>query len=396
MAALLENILLGKEYLAVEFFHSDRKEKFSLLKVQKKKNELTIAQMEILEQIDDLSVHKSKVPFVLIINNDQVLQKEVQGIEPNDKKVLHKAFPNLNVEDFYYEIWRHGKVSLIAICRKSYIDELLGRLGKEFSIAVISLGVSGISSLSGFAAPSLVTTNTQSISLDLDMQENLISFNVSQNADYNINGLNVQNTHLLAFCGILKFILPSATTGNIIDLTMVLDENFHQKTFFEKGLKTTIGFLLVLLLINFFLFSHYFDKATEMAATVSVYKSGIENTTKIKQRIIEKEQKLKSFTSNAASASAFVINDLVKNIPSSILLSEIIYHPLEKKVKQDEMILVKNNIVFISGMTLSNTAFTGWIEEIESNRWVNSITITSFGKDEDNNTKFSVSIILKK
>lgn len=394
MAALLENILLGKEYLAVEFFHSDRKEKFSLLKVQKKRNELTIAQMEILGHIDELSVHKSKVPFALIINNDQVLQKEVQGIEPNDKKVLHKAFPNLNVEDFYYEIWRHGQVSLIAICRKSYVDELLGRLGKEFSIAVISLGVSGISSLSGFAAPSLFTTNTQSISLD--MSENLISLNVSQNADYNINGLDVPNTHLLAFCGILKFILPSATTGNIIDLTAVLNENFHQKTFFEKGLKTTIGFLLVLLLINFFLFSYYFDKASEMAETVSVYKSGIENTTKIKQRIIEKEQKLKSFTSSAASASSFVINDLVKNIPSSILLSEIIYHPLEKKVKQDEMILVKNNIVFISGMTLSNTAFTGWIEEIESNRWVDSITITSFGKDEDNNTKFSVSIILKK
>lgn len=394
MAAFIENFLLGKEYLAIEFFHSNRKEKISLLKVQKKKNELTIYQKEIFEHLDELFIHKSKIPTALIINNDQVLQKEVHSTEANDKKILHKAFPNLNLEDFYYEIWRHEQVSLIAICRKSYIDELLDKLSKEFSIVAISLGVSGISYLSGFALPLLIATNTQSISLDV--QENLISHNPPQNIDYDINGLNVPNTHLLAFCGVLKFVLAPVTTGNITDLTVILNENFQQKTFFEKGLKVIVGLLLGLLAINFFLFSYYFDKSTEMSETVTVYKSEIENITKIRQRIIDKEQKLKSFTNNTASASSVIINDLVKNIPTSILLSEIMYNPLEKKIKQEETILAKNNLILMSGLTLSNTAFTGWIEKMESNKWVNNITITSFGKDEENNTKFSVSIILKK
>lgn len=394
MASVIENILLGRQYIALEFFALNRQEKIALLEVQKKRKELIIAQNEIFDSIDALNGHKSKSPAVLIINNDQVLQKEVQGNDASDKKLLHKGFPNLQTDDFYYEIWRKESFSIIAICRKSYVDTLIDTLHKEFRVNDISLGVLGVSMILGFDLPEKLNTNTET--LFLDAAENIVAKEAVPPVQYTINGLTIQNTHLLGFCGILKFILPTATTGTVRELGLVLEEKFKQKTFFEKGIKIGVAILLSLLLANFFLFSYYFGKANEMSETVSLNRAGIENLTKIKERIKDKEQKLESFTNNAASSSSLVINDLVKNTPASILLSQLDYHPLEKKIKEDEALTTKDSLMVISGTILSNTAFTDWVENIEKTECVKNVIITSFGKSEETETEFSINVILKR
>jgi len=393
MAARIENTLLGKQYIALEFFSLNRQDKIAFLSVQKKKNELVIVQKEIYNNIEDLFLQKSKYPAALIINNEQVLQKEVLGTDSSDKKLLHKAFPNLQADDFYYEIWRRGTSSLVAICRKTYVNKLLTDMEGGFRIAVISLGVCAISVLSQFELPPLLATNTSILDLD---QENIITGGLPENKDYTINELNVPNTHILAFSGVLSLLLPTATTGSLWELGTIIHETFKQKTFFEKGLKTAIVVILTLLVINFFLFSHYFKKANEIADTVALNKSGIENITRIRKRIKDKEQRFESFTGATASASSLAINQLVKDMPASLLLSNIVYHPLEKKVKVDEAIMATESLIEISGSSLSNIAFTNWIESIEKMNWVGKVTINSFGKDAEGNTGFSISITVQK
>lgn len=394
MGALLENIILGKQYAAIEFFSLSRQEKIAFLLVQKKRDELLIAETHIYNDIKELGQKKAKLPVALIINNEQVLQKEVQGTDANDKKLLHKAFPNLQSDDFYYEIWRRESSSVIAICRKLYVEELLSGVNQYFKIATTSLGICSIATLSGFELPKELSTNTQTIAFET--QESILINIIPSFKKYIINSLELPNTHLLTFCGILNILLPSLTTGSITDLNTTLDETFKQKVFFEKGLKAVIFVLLLLLLVNFFLFSFYFKKANEMAETASLNKAGIENISLINKRLKDKEQRLERFGNNTASASSEIINDMVKNMPPSLLLSEMTYHPIEGKLKEGEPLKVSDSLVSISGTSISNMAFTSWIEELEKLNRINNVTIASFGKDANGSTVFTISISIEK
>lgn len=393
MAAFLENILIGNQYVGIEFFSVNNEEKTAFLQVWKNKGELAIFRQEIFTGMESLKENKIKLPAVIIINNEQVLQKEVQGTDTNDRKLLNKAFPNMQADDFYFEIWRREHTSIVAVCRKSYTDGVLSSLKDVLRVTHISLGVTALSFIADFELPAVITTNTQEIGLA--NQENGIRAGRITPQTYGINGLEVPNTHLLSFCGVLKYVLPGSTTGNVTGLGTTLKENFKQKAFFEKGLTIGIGTLLALLLINFFFFTYYFDKATAIDETVSLNRSGIENIVNIKLRIKEKERKLESFANNAASGSSVIINDIVKNIPHSMLLNELSYHPLEKKLKEGETVATQDSLIIVSGTTLSNTAFTSWVGNLEKLAPADKVTITSFGKDEAGKTEFSVKITLK-
>lgn len=393
MATFIENILIGKKYIGIEFFSVNNKDSIAFVQVEKNKSGLIISKNEVFDTIESLSKEKTNCAAVLVINNIHVLQKEIQGNDSNDKKLLHKAFPNLNTEEFYYEIWRKDTITIISICRKNYVDNLIHSLQSSFKITSVSLGVCAIANLTSFSVPDVIATSTQT--LFLSAEENILHPEIKQNKNYIINELSILNINILGFASVLKLIFPSKNTGTIIDLNTLLTEDFKQKTFFEKGIKIGIGFILIVLVINFFLFSYYFDKATVINEKVSLNKTGIENIKRIKERIKDKEQILKDFTDISSSRSALLINKIISALPSSILLSEIIYHPLEKKVKNEEQIILLDNTINIIGTTLSNQAFTSWIENIEEIKEVKEVTIVSFGKNPENETVFSIKIVVQ-
>jgi hypothetical protein len=393
----LTTLLLGKQYIGIEHFSLNNEEKTAILLVEKKKEELVIVQKDRISFSETFPEKWNKtLPYFLVVNTNQIIQKEVQGIDSSDEKLLHKAFPNTNWEEFYFEIWRLETKSIVAIGRKTYVEELLSNYHTQgISIAGISLGVCSISEIKGYAKESELLTNHQTISWN---RENpIIRSNVEiLDSTFDINGLAVQNSHLLTFSGILRLLLNgTGNTGNLINYSHQLYENYNQGSFFSKGIKLVVGTLLIILLINFLTFSHYFKLAEETSENLLLSKSSLEEVVKTKQRILAKEQKVKNVAAMTASQSSLVINEVTKRIPQSILLTELIYHPLEKKIKTEEPIVTQEKTITLSGTTINNAAFTHWVEAMEQLLWMNQVVITRFGKNELNETEFSIKLILK-
>lgn len=388
--------LLGKQYIGVEHFTLNNEEKVALLLVENKKEGLVIVKKDRVNYNGKIAEKwDSKLPFFLIINSSQVIQKEVLGTESSDEKLLHKSFPNINWEEFYYEIWRLKTKSIIAIARKSYINTLLEDYeNQKITVAGISLGVCTISDIIEYTDKKELYTNHQSISKE---ETQIIAINPLEFAvTYNINDLQIENRQLLAFSGILKLILNKAlNTGSIIVYSDILYDSYNQKAFFNKGFKVMVGIILGVLLLNFIFFTHYYKLAQESSEILLVNKSSIEDVDKIKQRIIIKEEKVKSINGKMISRSSLILNEIANKIPSSIILTELTFNPLEKKIKADEPILTKDKIITISGTTIANEAFTKWIENLEKLKWVDKVLIMHFGKDENNETTFSINLTLK-
>jgi hypothetical protein len=393
----LTSFLLGKQYIGIEHFSFNNEEKTAILLIEKKKEELVITQKDKVTYSEKIAEKwNKKLPFFLIINTNQVIQKELTAIDATNEKLLHKAFPNTNWDEFYFEIWRLKTKSIISISRKNYIDELLSNYHKQgITVAGISLGVCSIVEIVNYTNENELFTNHQSISYH-DENQIIKTARADSNTTYNINGLEVKNNHLLVFSGILRLLLnTTVNTGNCINYSQELYENYNQQSFFSKGIKLMISVLLTILLINFFTFTHYYTLAQETSESLLLSKSSLEDVSKTKQRVQSKEQKVKNVVAMTSSQSSLIINEIVKRIPQSILLTELIYHPLEKKIKTEESIIIQEKTVTISGTTINNEAFTHWVETIEQLKWIDQVVITRFGKNDLNETEFSIKITLK-
>lgn len=392
----LNNLLLGNQYLGIEHFSLNDEEKVAVLWVEKKKQELVIIRKDNKTFSDTFLRNLNKsTPLYLVINTNQVIHKEISDTDASDNKLIHKAFPNLKGEDFYFEIWRLKTKSIVAISRKTYINEIISKY-KENKIEVtgISLGICSISEIVKFTKNEEFITNHQSVFLNQE-NENTISNSSKKNITYNINGLDIQNSHLLAFSGILILLLNNkVTTGNLKDFNNQLYYDYNQKSFFFKGLKVLICFFLTILMTNFFVFNYYFKKAQENTEKLSLDNNSIETINKSKERIKIKEQNLKNLIAISVSSSK-LINEITKKVPQSILLNELIYLPIEKKIKEGESITIEKNTILISGTTINNKAFTKWIEDIEKLAFLKEVIITHFGKNENNETIFSIKLIIK-
>lgn len=392
----LNNFLLGKQYIAVEHFTLNSEDKVALLLVENKKEGLVISKKDRVSYNGTIAEKwDPKLPFFLIINSNQVIQKEVSGIDPLDEKLLHKSFPNTNWDEFYYEIWRVKTKSVIAIARKSYVDTLLENYkNQKIEVAGISLGVCSIADIIEYSNENQFFTNYQLVSKE---ENPIIAINpLETTVAYTINGLQIENRQLLAFSGILRLLLNNtANTGSALSYSEELYDDFNQNSFFNKGIKIMVGIVLAILVFNFIFFSRYYKLAQESSETLLVNKSSIEDVTKIKQRIIVKEEKVKDIDGRMTSRSSQVINEIANRVPTSILLTELICNPLEKKVKAEEPILTKDKLIVISGTTIANQDFTKWVEEIEKLKWVDKVLITHFGKNEENETTFSINLTLK-
>jgi hypothetical protein len=392
----LKNLILGKKYIGIEHFNSENEEKVSFILIEKKRNELVIVKKNYKIHSDSFyETLDKKLPFYLIINTNQVIQKEIFDIDSSDQKILHKAFPNISANDFYYEIWRLESKSIVAISRKTYVNEFINQYEKKgITIAGISLGVCSISEISKFTTNKQLKTNYQSISLN--EEESILGKNESLSiSEYEINGLNISNNYLLAFSGILRLLLNSNNTGNLIDLNHQLYDNYNQKSFFSKGIQIGTVIILSLLLINFFLFNNFYRKSQSAGETLSVNSATQITIKKVKERINIKEKQLLNTSRNTSGKSSAIINELVEKVPSSILLSELTFNPLSKKVKENEGIESIEKTVIISGTTLNNNDFTKWVENIEKLNFINKVVITNFGKNEALETTFALKLTLK-
>ena len=392
----LNKLLYGNQFIGIEIFSLNDGQNVAVLNIKKENNELIITQKESRSSIDKLTKKIAKNhPIALIINNNNIIQKEVDSIEINELKILGKAFPNLKVVDFYYEISTLNSKSIVAICRKSYVDELiLSYKLIDIPITKISLGVCSISSIVSFNIDPILKTNTQQVdsanevAIIKPIEKNLVS-------TYDINGLAIESTFLMCFSGIFNLVIGIQNRGSIVELNSRLYNTFYQYSFFNKALKAIIYVLLSILLINFFTFNYYFKKANDTATSLNANKNIIKKIKVIKAHLKIKNEKVANYINSSNSRSSKIISELIKPLPNSILLSELIFHPLEKKIKQEEAIVTQNNIILISGVTSNNEAFTNWVEEIEHFNWLKNVTIVNYGKNEVKETVFTLKLNCK-
>ncbi|WP_323787698.1 hypothetical protein [Psychroserpens sp.] len=389
-------LLYGNHFCGIEHTSSGEGEFIFVSVIKQSKKELNQEFNFELQSIKDVSEKFKKNQHAhLIINNEKVISKSLQSNQNEAQKLVYKSFPNINIEDFYFEVLSENNNHFISICRKDYVNTLIQKyLEHNTFITSISLGNNIFSTIKSFIKEQNVFTSNALIKLK-EGQIITINKTIVENKYYEINGLRVSNTEILSFSASIQSILKNnATTTNFEIKHSVLLNEFKQTRFFSQYLKFTGLFILGMLLVNFLLFNHYFNEVNHLQQITAVNKSTKQKILILDESVSKKQKLADDLLRSNGSKSSFYVNTIMNSLPETILLSEYDYQPLLKRVKPDKPIVLDTKAIMVSGRSSDSELFSTWIARLEQIDWVKKVDIISYGLSSNHLPDFEIKITL--
>ncbi len=393
---MLKNLLTylkeGNIFNAVEVQDNNT---YHFISVKRNKNELDIVTVKSFESPGQIPEFIPKNASVfLIVNTEHILTKIISDQKSEGPAVVNKAFPNLKMDDFYFETFQSGENSIVSICRKDEIHTLLKNF-EEYKIGIsgFSLGMSQIHNVIPFIKEKELQLNNHLVTT-ADTGIDSIKINNPDNVRvYNVNGMEVSGRYMLGFSGILGSILQQNTfTSNFIPVNSALKDEFLNKRFFNLFSKAALVFLLSILLINFLVFNHYFSKSEQLTQTSEVNKINKEKLLKLDAQIKSKEKMAEDVLSASSSRASFYLDQIASVMPATLLMNELNYQSVKKQVKDGEAIEFDEDAILISGTSSNSDDFSRWVEIMEKFEWTGSIAIKDYDYTSKSSSLFTLLI----
>ena len=162
-----------------------------------------------------------------------------------------------------------------------------------------------------------------------------------------------------------------------------IKEEFKQKQKFEF-----IGWSLLIaafsvLLVNYFVFNHYWTKTRGLSSTLASNQSALDRYDTLKLEFAEKKEFLQQNGLLENSRTSFYADKLAASLPPSIQWIDVNIHPVKKKQVNDETegFFFENKSIKISGKCQRSTDLNDWMKEVKLKSWISSVTLLNYTQD---------------
>jgi hypothetical protein len=338
-----------------------------------------------------------KQHIFLVINDDNILTKRIESEQTELEKLVHNAFPNINLEDFVYEVLTQHNNHFISICRKEYVEELISNY-KNFGgfVINISLGNTLASSIVQYIKEETLLSSNANIVLKDNEIISIERREVESIANYDINGLKINSTQVLSSAAALAEILQNfnpRTNFNVLKKS--IREDYLQSRFFSQFLKFSLIFILSLLLVNFLVFNHYFNEVHTLQQISQLNQSTKQKIMDLNVHVNKTQKMADDMLKSNSSKSSFYTNSIIQGLPNSILLSELIYQPVIKRIKAGQSIETNINTIIISGESNNREQFSKWIRDLEAIEWIKKVEISNYEDVSKSLSNFNLKINIR-
>lgn len=387
----------GNYFCGIEHTSQNSHDRIYATILKKKGSKMEIERLHDQISINDITSKLPKKQHVfLIINNDNVLTKCIENQPTEEVKLVYNAFPNINLDDFFYEVILQQKQCIVSICRRAYVETLILEYRKNnISIINISLGSNIVSSIIEYLNLEYALTSNTKISIDNKTITSIENTKATDTFNYDVNGLTVRNDYLISFSGAINSLLSHFQPITNLDvLKQSLRRDYNQSQFYIQFSKFGLVLLLVILLFNFLAFNHYYSQ-------VDILQKTFQSNQETKQRIdqlsasINKSQKIiEDILKSSASKSSFYIDAIIQISPNSILLSELNFQPVIKNIKEGVSIEILNHIILVSGESNNSELFSKFINDLEKISWIKKVEVLSYEDSINPISNFSIKLTI--
>lgn len=368
------------------------------MEAQIKRKELVISKQCKAATLSELlkSGHPS-IPLFVGYNSDGVITKIApQNSTLRGRAAVEQLFPGLNFENFYYQITQLKGHQVVCIAKKDVVETFLANLKeKKLQIVGFSLGVSPMEYILNQVDQEIAYTHSEKIAYINGSSDGLsiIKSDTHSPVFYNINGLNIESTFLLPFSGILNFLSPASNGNtNFDDSIQNLQSRFKNERIFSLLLRTSLVFILLILLSNFLVFNSYFSKMETTRERLAIDNEARKNLTLVRDRVTDKQKKVEAVLSTSNSRTSFYLDRLAASVPHNILLSELQYQPLKKPVQVSKPIELDSHTILLLGTCSQSDIFSQWIQQLEAFEWVKGVETMDYDYKNSRSSTFKIKI----
>lgn len=388
----------GKEFTSIE--HCSKADGTFLiytLTAKKKNGEYHIQKTSKDKSVKNVAKQLNKNQHLILnITGSQVLIRAT-GSSGNDLKILGSAFPNLDTNEFYYQILRTSSQCFVALCRKEFVEETL-KLYKATNLEIISfsLGFFTIQHLINSFPEQIIQLPSYSL---ITKEKEIISFEKNDKPlipiEYSIDDTLVNSDYLLPLSGLFSYEgNPENLSSNFSENNTSLKKDQNQKVFFRKFVWVGSIFLLTILLLNFIFFTNYYSDYQRLndEYQAELIQKGISDE-KMKT-ILEKEKLVTKILNNGKSRISFFLNRTIVSQPASIVLYEFTYQPLKGQIKENESIKLVKDQISISGESADDKEFSTWLKLLEEMGWIKKVEVAEYSYKISGITEFKLMLTI--
>ncbi|WP_298320839.1 PilN domain-containing protein [uncultured Aquimarina sp.] len=390
---LLNNILSGSRIQSVQIHLDADQKEYSLVEIQKKKNNLAIIERYTTQSFEELITKISKNKAVILsITGMGVLSKRVKNDIGYQSKIIFNADPN----DFYWSEYRQEEEIFVSVARTKIVDTEIELFDKaQISIVDFTIGPFVMTSLSPLMEEKEV--HTKNTILHFSKEYSLVNFEKREEQgilEYSIGDETLSNMDILCFANALNNLYPNDAISSEANTMSSRKEEFAFKKAFNILGIFTLSFFLVSLLISYLLLGHYQEAHHKIQVELGQQNVAYSKLVSLEKDKENKEAILKQSGLSDSNFLSFYIAEITKNVPSEINLKMLNIFPTTSKIKAEQRINFSNNLIELEGTASSNAEFTSWIKELKREPWINNLEIIDFQRENRTNS-FKIKLILK-
>lgn len=389
----IKNYLINPSYIGIEVVdYVDKEAVFHFIELKNEDDELVLSKTQSNLSFDELiELIPKRSQVALVVNQNFVLTKSIQG-KQEERQAINTAFPNTDVDSFFYEVYKSDHSTFVSICRKNKIDEIINRFLKhQIAVTSLSFGNPIASVLKDINQRGHIHTSNAIVEISDDFV-NITKEEVSDNESYLFEGLEIRSQNVLSFCAALNLFFQNFETKTNFDSLIGKQESFYRNINFNYYFpRLSLAVVFVILIINTVFYFNYSDKVEPLL----VYDSSIQNRwnelEELRSEVERIEMSANKISNQNTDETIYFINQILKSLPNEIILSELNYQPVSKSIKQGEDLMLAEDLISLKGETNSNKSLSNWLMELEDYEWIEDIVITDF-KNESSEGQFEINL----
>ena len=381
-STIRKNIRFKKFIILCINFNSKSNFSSTLFLIEKNKSNLSIEDRieSFIENGDTTRIQSLKgVPVFIHVSGAGVVTKEHSEHLSNNN--VQKALQNFNLNDFIVQINNlENNKSILTVIRKDQIDTLLKKNDlNDLCFSGIFMGISPVIALCNnfgekndtidFGETSLLIQNGQATGIAKGSGKNDYIFFMDQKRD-------VQSIFALC-CAIHVSLSPLGQTQSLQQFIDGSYEAIYSK-YSKLLIKIGLAVIFTLLLVNYFCFDSLFTKQNNQALQISTRENMLSQLSEIQTQLNNKQNFILITSLEQSGFSSYYSDQIGINTTEGIKLTKLCINPLQKKIKTNEILEFKNDVIQIEGKAESVSSYREFLSNIERCKWCKRISFQNY------------------
>lgn len=327
-----------------------------------------------------------KMQVCLSIDGKGILYKDWDDEIVSKKQLFKELLPQGNYNDFYIQVNSSEEGSIITIARQNYVNAILQEFNQKGKAVVdLIFGPFVLNKVRHLIkekknlwnlSKRIVTWGSSQLITKVSLYTGNLEYK------YSFGDEEVSSHYIVPFSHAFSALVsPHLLNKDIDTVNEVRNKQYYKKaiSFIGSGI---LGFYLILLLINYFLFT---SLSTELNHTLASYEGSLKVLNKLEVKVADLQQKeslAKRIGAGDKEQLSFYIDRIASTIPNYITLTQFAINPLNKRRSKKDTPEFKRGIIIISGNISSGIRLYKWIDKLSKITWVNKVEVLSINHEE--------------